>query len=211
MYDESMPNYPSPHELVSEFHRTYVMPIRTTPQFDVPEREMRMNLIREETKELTEAYEECDFVEVVDAWADLVYVVYGAALTHGVVLDEIKDSHIYPPAIPKPQFFIPERGTKMDTVTKHARLLEEAYANEDLDGMIEQWGNLVNSVYSAAAAHGVNLDEVLAEVQRSNLSKLGADGRPMYREDGKVLKGPNFFAPDIKKALLDQGYDEETN
>ena len=48
---------------------------------------------------------------------------------------------------------------------------------------------------------GIDLPAVLAEVQRSNLSKLGPDGRPIYREDGKVLKGPGYFSPDVAGVL----------
>ena len=48
---------------------------------------------------------------------------------------------------------------------------------------------------------GIDLAAVLAEVQRSNMSKLGADGKPVYREDGKVLKGPGYFAPDVAEVL----------
>ena len=56
-------------------------------------------------------------------------------------------------------------------------------------------------IYGMALELGIPMADVLAEVQASNLSKLGADGRPIYREDGKVLKGPNFFNPDIPRAL----------
>jgi predicted HAD superfamily Cof-like phosphohydrolase len=51
--------------------------------------------------------------------------------------------------------------------------------------------------------HGMQdvIDEVFEEIQRSNMSKLGSDGKPIYREDGKVLKGPNYFKPDIAKIL----------
>lgn len=131
---------PSPQALVMEFHETYGLAIRPRPQFDVPEREMRMGLIREEVEELEEAYANGDLVEMADAWADLVYVVYGAAMTHGV-----------------------------------------------------------------------DLDDVLSEVQRSNMSKLGADGKPIYREDGKVMKGPAFTEPDIRRVLEGQGHQAEVN
>lgn len=62
-------------------------------------------------------------------------------------------------------------------------------------------GDLVYVVYGMALEAGVSLPAVLAEVQASNLSKLGADGQPIYREDGKVLKGPGFFPPNIARAL----------
>jgi len=56
-------------------------------------------------------------------------------------------------------------------------------------------------VYGAGHAFGIDLDECYHEVHRSNMSKLGADGKPLYREDGKVLKGPNYFHPNLKDIL----------
>ena len=56
-------------------------------------------------------------------------------------------------------------------------------------------------VYGAGHAFGIDLDECYAEVHRSNMSKLGEDGKPIYREDGKVLKGPNYFHPNLKDIL----------
>ncbi|MDO5728934.1 MAG: GNAT family N-acetyltransferase [Actinomycetaceae bacterium] len=68
--------------------------------------------------------------------------------------------------------------------------------------------DLIYVVYGMALETGIDLDAVLDEVQASNLSKLGADGKPIYREDGKVLKGPGFFNPHIARAL---GLEEEEN
>ncbi|MPV35733.1 bifunctional GNAT family N-acetyltransferase/nucleoside triphosphate pyrophosphohydrolase family protein [Georgenia subflava] len=67
-------------------------------------------------------------------------------------------------------------------------------------------GDLTYVVYGMALECGIPLDDVLAEIQASNLSKLGADGKPIYREDGKVLKGPGFFPPDIARVLARHGY-----
>ncbi|TFH51240.1 GNAT family N-acetyltransferase [Actinomyces viscosus] len=61
--------------------------------------------------------------------------------------------------------------------------------------------DLVYVIYGMALETGIDLAAVLTEVQRSNMSKLGADGRPVYREDGKVLKGPGYFAPDVVEVL----------
>jgi len=61
-------------------------------------------------------------------------------------------------------------------------------------------------IYGAAIVHGIDLDAVVAEVHRSNMSKLGEDGKPLRREDGKTLKGPNYFPPNIAAAL---GYPKE--
>lgn len=62
-------------------------------------------------------------------------------------------------------------------------------------------GDLVYVIYGMALECGIPLADVLAEIQASNLSKLGADGRPIYREDGKILKGPDYIRPDIARVL----------
>jgi len=82
------------------------------------------------------------------------------------------------------------------------------YAEAEAEGNLKQLQLaltfIINIAYEAAHAHGINLDAVLAEIQRSNMSKLGEDGKPIYRADGKVLKGKNFFAPDIAAVLAQQ-------
>ena len=55
--------------------------------------------------------------------------------------------------------------------------------------------------YGAGHSFGVDLDKCFDEVQRSNMSKLGVDGKPIYNESGKVMKGPDYFAPDLKKII----------
>lgn len=128
----------SPYYLVREFHETYGMGIRDTPTLDIPVRKMRVALVLEEAEEYQEAEANNDFPEIADALADLVYVAYGAAIEHGI-----------------------------------------------------------------------DLDDVLLEVQRSNMSKLHHEtGMPIYREDGKVLKGQNFTPPDITSVLKNQGWQE---
>ena len=64
--------------------------------------------------------------------------------------------------------------------------------------------DLVYVIYGMALETGIDLAAVLTEVQRSNMSKLGEDGRPIYREDGKVLKGPGYFPPDVARVLREQ-------
>ena len=64
-------------------------------------------------------------------------------------------------------------------------------------------GDMLYILCGTIITHGMQdvIDEVFEEIQRSNMSKLGSDGKPIYRSDGKVLKGPNYFKPDIKKIL----------
>jgi len=116
--------------MVREFHEAFDIPIRDTPAADIGESDLRVRLLREEVREYSDAVAAGDLVEVADGLADIVYVVFGTAL-----------------------------------------------------------------------AHGIDLDAVLEEVHRSNMSKLGEDGRPLFRDDGKVLKGPRYFRPDIAGVL----------
>ncbi|WIK59025.1 GNAT family N-acetyltransferase [Actinotignum urinale] len=71
----------------------------------------------------------------------------------------------------------------------------------DIIEIADAMGDLIYVIYGMALELGVSMERVLATIQASNLSKLGEDGKPIYREDGKVLKGPNFFDPDIRGAL----------
>jgi len=121
-------------DMVLEFHETYGMGIEGKPTLDIQTKTMRMSLILEEVEEYVRGLLNEDIVEVADALADLVYVVYGAAIEHGI-----------------------------------------------------------------------DLNEVIKEVHRSNMSKLHHEtNEPIYREDGKVLKGEKYFPPDIEKVLNNQ-------
>jgi len=116
-------------EKVEEFMNAFKQDVEKEPQWTSVS-ELRYNLIDEELKELREALNERNIVEVADALTDLLYVVYGAG-------------HSF----------------------------------------------------------GINLDKCFEEVHNSNMSKLGEDGSPIYREDGKVLKGPNYWSPNLKNVL----------
>ncbi len=117
---------------VGEFHRSYELPIRTSPTALVGQDQvdLRLALVEEEVAELRQACLAGDLVGIADALADIVYVVYGTA-------------HVY----------------------------------------------------------GIDLDAVLDEVHASNMTKLGPDGRPVRRADGKVLKGPGYRPPDVNSVL----------
>jgi predicted HAD superfamily Cof-like phosphohydrolase len=121
---------------VADFHQAFGLGISQQPRADLgPEKNLlRFNLMDEENREYLEAASRGDLVEVADALGDMLYILCGTILEHGM------------------QY---------------------------------------------------KIEEVFEEIQRSNMSKLGADGKPVYREDGKVLKGPNYFRPDIR-AILDR-------
>lgn len=119
---------------VELFHNSFGLGVSETMQADLGTAKnlLRFNLMDEENKEYIEAANNNDLVEVADALGDMLYILCGTILEHGM------------------QY---------------------------------------------------KIEEVFAEIQRSNMSKLGADGKPIYREDGKVLKGPNYFKPNISEVL----------
>ncbi len=77
----------------------------------------------------------------------------------------------------------------------------EAISNKDLKEAADALTDILYVTYGAGHAFGINLDNCFDEVQRSNMSKLGNDGKPIYNEHGKVMKGPNYFKPDLNKFL----------
>ena len=119
---------------VAEFHTAFKLGMNNTPVAHIGEDRnmLRFNLMKEENEEYLEAAQNNDLVEVADALGDMLYILCGTIIEHGM---------------------------------------------QD------------------------KIEEVFNEIQRSNMSKLGADGKPIYREDGKVLKGPNYFKPNIAKIL----------
>ena len=79
----------------------------------------------------------------------------------------------------------------------------EAAQNNDLVEVADALGDMLYILCGTILSHGMQdkIIEVFQEIQRSNMSKLGSDGKPIYRADGKVLKGPSYFKPDIKTIL----------
>ena len=80
--------------------------------------------------------------------------------------------------------------------------LKAAIKDNDIKEVADALTDILYVTYGAGHAFGINLDECFKEVQKSNMSKLGKDGKPIYNKDGKVMKGPNFFKPDLKKLLI---------
>ena len=119
---------------VKEFHKAFKLDYLDRPKANLgmDKNKLRFNLMKEENEEYFEAASNNDMVEVADALGDMLYILCGTIIEHGM---------------------------------EH------------------------------------KIDEIFREIQNSNMSKLGADGSPIYREDGKVLKGPNYFKPDIEGIL----------
>jgi predicted HAD superfamily Cof-like phosphohydrolase len=119
---------------VKEFHTAFAIGHSETPKATLGDNKnmLRYNLMKEENEEYLEAVQNNDLIEIADALGDMMYILCGTIIEHG----------------------------------------------------------LQNKI-----------EEVFDEIQRSNMSKLGEDGKPIYREDGKVMKGPNYFKPDFSKLL----------
>jgi len=119
---------------VQEFHEVFGLDFEQKPIATLPESKLklRFDLMAEENEEYLEAAKNNDIIEVADALGDMLYILCGTILEHGM---------------------------------QH------------------------------------KIEAVFNEIQLSNMSKLGADGKPIYREDGKVLKGPNYFKPNILKIM----------
>ncbi len=119
---------------VTEFHNAFGLGVNEAPIVDIGESKkmLRFNLMKEENEEYLEAVKNNDLIETADALGDMLYILCGTIIEHGM------------------QY---------------------------------------------------KIEEVFNEIQRSNMSKLGEDGQPIYREDGKVMKGPNYFKPNIKEIL----------
>lgn len=193
----SVAKFRSPVELVHEFHTTYGQIVRDLPLFDVPERFLRINLIDEEVNELMKkGYLHKNFVEIIDALADIVYVAVGAAHTHGLKLDL---------NIERPLFEFAQHDTDFSeglSVSLDFMNLNVRYTfATDTDTQKELLEEIILLCYKTSDRYGVDLDEILDEVHRSNLSKLDENGNPIYSPEGKVLKGKNYFAPDIAAVL----------
>tara|TARA_Y100001935_G_scaffold82793_1_gene68840 strand:- start:94 stop:477 length:384 start_codon:yes stop_codon:yes gene_type:complete len=117
---------------VKDFHDTFGLSYNDSPTVSLEKKiiELRYNLMKEENEEYIEAARKNDIIEVADALGDMLYILCGTIIEHGM---------------------------------------------SDI------------------------IEDIFDEIQKSNMSKLGADGKPIYREDGKVMKGPNYFKPNFTK------------
>tara|TARA_B100000965_G_C19502558_1_gene718134 strand:+ start:411 stop:752 length:342 start_codon:yes stop_codon:yes gene_type:complete len=90
---------------------------------------------------------------------------------------------------------------RYDLIAEELAELEEAIEKKDLKEVADALTDILYVTYGAGHAFGINLDKCFNEVQNSNMSKLGKDGKPIYNEFGKVMKGPNYFKPDLEKFI----------
>ena len=88
---------------------------------------------------------------------------------------------------------------RIDLIKEELEELQEAMKNNDLLEVADALTDILYVAYGAGHAFGIDLDKCFDEVQNSNMSKLGENGEPIYNESGKVMKGPNYFKPDLSK------------
>lgn len=197
---------------VKEFHEAFGHPVSDQRTLIPEDRfKLRMSLIREELEETVRDYGNGDLVKTADGLADLDVVTNGALLEFGVT-EYSSDSPEYwevpdgtPPALP-------ENSTIISAV--HASIYDQVsdcldyYYLYNVEDIIEALFTIKNIVKNAALFLSIPLKDVCDVVHKANMSKLGADGKPIYREsDNKILKGPNFKPPeeDIENILKEHG------
>ena len=90
---------------------------------------------------------------------------------------------------------------RISLINEELEEFKEAIRNNDLKEVADALTDILYVTYGAGHAFGINLDKCFDEVQRSNMSKLGEDGKPIFNDAGKVLKGPKYFKPDLSKFL----------
>ena len=88
---------------------------------------------------------------------------------------------------------------RYDLIKEELEELKEAMENKDIKEVADALTDILYVTYGAGHAFGINLDKCFNEVQNSNMSKLGSDGKPIFNDKGKVMKGPNYFKPDLTK------------
>ena len=91
---------------------------------------------------------------------------------------------------------------RYDLINEELEELQDAIKDRNMLEIADALTDILYVTYGAGHAFGIDLDKCFEEVQNSNMSKLGIDGKPIYNEFGKVLKGPNYFKPNLKKFFL---------
>lgn len=149
-------------------------------------------------------------LDVVDGWHDdaVVFEYAGYSMIPlnypETPSDMVREFHVTfgHPVKVEPQLLPRDRSDfRMELIREEFDELVDAEADRDLVEMADALGDLVYVIYGFAHELGIPLDDVVREIHASNMSKLDENGNPIYRDDGKVLKGPNYWEPDIKSVL----------
>lgn len=189
------------HNMVLEFHTVFGALVGGQhPELpDHKTREMRKKILEEEFVEYYDAVAIKDGIEMADALADISYVTCGTAISYGLT-PHPELSYQYFPAFPF------DGTTAATIVTDLRKALADYMFAEALNDLVlidESLCNILSVAFRAADYHKIPLQEIFNEVHRSNMSKLDENGKPIFREDGKILKSKLYTPPDIKKILGD--------
>lgn len=176
----------TPLEQVTDFHGAFGCAINQP--WTVELGALRARLIAEECRELGEALLAGDPLNIARELADLAYVVLGAAVSLGI---EHRSCC---------------RGTQVNSpevLWAECSRLAGPLISGDLEPLKRRIPRIMDRLYGAATVEGIDLEVAITAVHIANMSKLGPDGKPIMRSDGKVMKGPNFATPDLSVALVD--------
>lgn len=182
-------------ELVREWHSKFNVPLRDTAareQVPSAEREMRATLVIEETEEVIEAITEDDVEHIAKELADLLYVTAGSAAQTGELPTEQDERTVIIEAL---------KSAAAAFAGSSRWMAENGWHEETSTHMRQSMALLEVLVLGVAAKYNIPIDAVFDEVHASNMSKLWDDGKPRYREDGKVLKPPHYRTPNIGPLL----------
>ena len=105
---------------------------------------------------------------------------------------------LYMPSMPDTNL----AALRLDLINEEVQELRDGLGKKSMLEIADALTDILYVVYGASHAFGIDLDECFNEVHRSNMTKLGEDGRPLYRDDGKVMKGPNYEDPNLEQFLL---------
>lgn len=187
---------------VKEFHETFRAAVGTEPSISTGFETLRVALIAEEVNETLLAIMTNDEVEFADGLGDLDYVIEGAAITFGIEIGDLSHAR---EIIAKDNYVELIGHLVLGVRSLNEFLMPTDIYPEDLRlrYVTANLTNLKAIVWEIADRAELPLEQIIEAIHESNMSKLGADGQPIFREDGKVLKGPSFFTPTAKiKELL---------
>lgn len=193
-------------DMVLEFNTTFGVSVPEQVEepwqawIRIPEAKLRFCLIKEELEELLEAIGNADIVEVVDALGDIVYVVHGALQVFGLSKIYPEEPNLY--SHPSVGDFRITTRTGVDNILHN---LSKRVLESNAEQVLAILHHILDACYETAGILNVDLDEIISIIHSSNMSKLGADGEPVYHEETrKVLKGPDYWAPTekIKEAIF---------
>lgn len=112
------------------------------------------------------------------------------------------------PVRDRPQLIeVQEHSKVMKWVYEELKELVDARRDGNLKEIADAFGDVVYLIYGLAWRYGIDLDQVVEEIHRSNMSKGDENGEPIFRADGKIMKGPGYFPPDLEAVLTEQGWD----